>query len=384
MPRSTRCSTTSARWAITRPREHSAARRSTRTPAVASSCARPTRSTSWPRSSSRREGRLRRHRRLRWLVLTHLRGGVQEHAAQHHGRAPRHRLSARAGVCLTAARRADQMGQGPGDLDQQCPDQFLRTAKALVSTAAEAVGYSSQESCADLAIEWAWRRIVTPRAVAAERIGRASSPPPVLRRPQHSQQGPVRRQPDLEGLAVHRCLPGRPGAGTHHEHGRHVIFYPDEAGRDPEPIAPDHHVDQPAALRPSRCRRHDVAQHLLRCNDYANCDAVTLDTSYTHTPFTAKVENMMRSIASKIASRTAIPNNSPEVGSSIRRPSPSTRCSRSAPRSRFGTGRQPHQPVSRRDSRRLRVCLSRSEPSAGNGRTGQGLQSPASAARPRE
>ena len=53
---------------------------------------------------------------------------------------------------------------------------------------------------------------------------------------------------------------------------------------------------------------------MLKCNDYTNCDVVTLNTGYTHTPFTAKVEAMMRSIADKIASRTAIPNNSTEVG----------------------------------------------------------------------
>ena len=41
---------------------------------------------------------------------------------------------------------------------------------------------------------------------------------------------------------------------------------------------------------------------------------MTLNTSYTHTPFTARVETMMRSIADKIATRTAIPNNSAAVG----------------------------------------------------------------------
>ena len=47
---------------------------------------------------------------------------------------------------------------------------------------------------------------------------------------------------------------------------------------------------------------------------YSSCDVVTLNTAYTHTPFTAKVETLMRSIADKIATRTAIPNNSAEVG----------------------------------------------------------------------
>ncbi len=53
---------------------------------------------------------------------------------------------------------------------------------------------------------------------------------------------------------------------------------------------------------------------MLRCNDYVNCDVVTLNPAYTHTPFTARVETMMRSIADKIATRAAIPNNSAEVG----------------------------------------------------------------------
>ena len=57
-----------------------------------------------------------------------------------------------------------------------------------------------------------------------------------------------------------------------------------------------------------------MTQHLLRCNDYSNCNVVTLNTAYTHTPFTAKVEGLMHSIADKIATRTAIPNNSAEVG----------------------------------------------------------------------
>ncbi|MCK7497219.1 MAG: conjugal transfer protein TraH [Comamonadaceae bacterium] len=73
-----------------------------------------------------RQGRLRRHRRLRRLVLPHLGRRVQEHAAQHHRRAAGHRLPAGAGVGLAAAGRADQVGEGAGDLDQQRPHQLLR------------------------------------------------------------------------------------------------------------------------------------------------------------------------------------------------------------------------------------------------------------------
>jgi conjugative transfer pilus assembly protein TraH len=91
-----------------------------------------------------------------------------------------------------------------------------------------------------------------------------------------------------------------------------IIYYPEESARDPEPIAPDAHLDQPVAVRPGAAPAR-MSSSMLKCNDYTNCDVVTLNT-YTHTPFTAKVEAMMRSIAEKIATRTAIPNNSTEVG----------------------------------------------------------------------
>ena len=91
-------------------------------------------------------------------------------------------------------------------------------------------------------------------------------------------------------------------------------YYPEEAARDPEPIAATLTSISQLLYGQSAGAGVNVTQHLLKCNDYVNCDAVTLNTTYTHTPFTAKVETLMRSIAEKIATRTAIPNNSAEVG----------------------------------------------------------------------
>ena len=77
------------------------------------------------------------------------------------------------------------------------------TAKALVSTAAEAVGYDSQEACAELAIEMgmesdsdaAMRRCATDRpSILAS--ARSSADPNI------AAQGALRRQPDLEGAAA--------------------------------------------------------------------------------------------------------------------------------------------------------------------------------------
>ena len=93
-----------------------------------------------------------------------------------------------------------------------------------------------------------------------------------------------------------------------------IIYYPEESARDPEPIAPTLTSISQLLYGQSAATGTDVIQHMLKCNDSTNCDVVTLNTGYTHTPFTAKVEVLMRSIADKIATRTAIPNNSSEVG----------------------------------------------------------------------
>lgn len=189
------------------------------------------------------------------------------------------------------------------------------TAKALVSTAAEAVGYSSQESCTDLAIEMG---LETDRDAARRRCG--SDRPSILASARASGDPNIRNKAPFVGNLTWKALqytgsylddPERElimsMVGT-------IIFYPDEAGRDPEPIAPTITSISQLLYGQAAASGTDVVQHMLKCNDYTNCDSVTLNTNYTHTPFTAKVENMMRSIASKIASRTAIPNNSAEVG----------------------------------------------------------------------
>ncbi len=189
------------------------------------------------------------------------------------------------------------------------------TAKALVSTAAEAVGYSSQESCADLAIEMG---LETDRDAARRRCG--SDRPSILASARASGDPNIRNKAPFVGNLTWKALQY---TGSYLDDQERelimsmvgtIIFYPDEAGRDPEPIAPTITSISQLLYGQAAASGTDVVQHMLKCNDYTNCDSVTLNTNYTHTPFTAKVENMMRSIASKIASRTAIPNNSAEVG----------------------------------------------------------------------
>lgn len=189
------------------------------------------------------------------------------------------------------------------------------TAKAIVSTAADAVGYSSQETCADLAIDMG---LETDRDAARRRCStdRAS----VLASARSSGDAKVRNKAPFVGNLTWKALQYTGTALDDQERELimsmvgTVIFYPEEANRDPEPVAPTITSISQLLYGQSAGAGTDVVQHLLRCNDYTNCDAVSLNTAYTHTPFTARVETMMRSIADKIATRTAIPNNSPEVG----------------------------------------------------------------------
>ncbi len=189
------------------------------------------------------------------------------------------------------------------------------TAKAIVSTAAEASGYSSQEACADLAIDMG---LESDRDSARRRC--ASDRSNVLASARSSSDANIRNKAPFVGNLTWKALqytgiylddPERElimsMVGT-------VIFYPESANRDPEPIAPTLTSISQLLYGQATGTGTDVVQHLLRCNDFVQCDAVTLNTAYNHTPFTARVETLMRSIADKISTRTPIPNNSAEVG----------------------------------------------------------------------
>ena len=189
------------------------------------------------------------------------------------------------------------------------------TAKAIVSTGAEALGYGSQEACADLAVEMGLEadRDAARRRCASDRGG-------ILASARTSADVNLRNKAPFVGNLTWRALQR---TGVYLDDAERelimslvgtVIFYAEEAGRDPEPIAPTITSISHLLYGQAAGAGSNVRQHLLQCNDYANCDVVTLNTAYNHVPFTARVETMMRSIADKIATRSPIPNNSPEVG----------------------------------------------------------------------
>lgn len=189
------------------------------------------------------------------------------------------------------------------------------TAKAIVSTAAESVGYSSQETCADLAVDLGME---SDRDAARRRC--ASDRPSILASARSSGDANIRNKAPFVGNLTWKALQK---TGTYLDDNERelimsivgtVIYYPDESGRDPETIAPTLTSISQLLYGQAAGSGSDVVQHMLSCNNYSDCDVVTVNTGYNHTPFTAKVETLMRSISDKIANRTPIPNNSAEVG----------------------------------------------------------------------
>ena len=189
------------------------------------------------------------------------------------------------------------------------------TAKAIVSTAAESLGYSSQETCADLAIEMGME---SDRDAARRRC--SSDRPSILASARSSGDANVRNKAPFVGNLTWKALQR---TGSYLDDAERelimsmvgtVIYYPEEDARDPEPVAPTLTSISQLLYGQAAGSGTNVVQHMLSCNNYSDCDVVSLNTTYSHTPFTAKVETLMRSIAEKIATRTAIPNNSAEVG----------------------------------------------------------------------
>jgi conjugative transfer pilus assembly protein TraH len=143
------------------------------------------------------------------------------------------------------------------------------TAKAIVSTAAEAAGYSSQEACADLAIETG---LESDRDAARRRC--ATDRTSILATARSSGDANVRNKAPFVGNLTWKALQ-RTGAylddaerelimsivGT-------VIFHAEEAARDPEPIAPTITSISQLLYGQAAGAGTDVTQHLLRCNDY--------------------------------------------------------------------------------------------------------------------
>lgn len=189
------------------------------------------------------------------------------------------------------------------------------TAKGLVSTAAEAAGYDSQEACAKLAVQLG----LESDADAARRRCQTDRPS-VLASARTSADADIKAQAPLVGNMVWQALKS---VNTLDDKGRElimsvvgtVIYYPEETKQAPQPIQPTiTNVTNLLYGQGAAAANGSIYVQVLQCNNYVDCDQVSVNNNYTHVPFTQYVEALMRSISDKIEARTPIPNNSPEVG----------------------------------------------------------------------
>lgn len=187
------------------------------------------------------------------------------------------------------------------------------TAKSLVSSAMEATGVSGDRLCEDLAVS-----LGLESDYAAAKTRCHSGKPSVLAAARGSSDPQVRNKAPFVGNLTWKALKL---AGTNLSDQERelimslvgtVIFYED--GRDPDIYAPTITSINRLLYGSAEAPGGKVMQEILRCDNLMECGAVTIQNNYVHTPFTAKVEVLMRSIADKILTRTPIPNNSPEIG----------------------------------------------------------------------
>jgi len=190
-------------------------------------------------------------------------------------------------------------------------------AKALVSSAAEAVGFDAQEACAKLAVQMG----LEPDYSAA-RVRCASDRPAVLNSARTSTNPDDRELAPFVGNLTWESLKK---VDTLDDAARELvmsligtyIYYAEPSsgpGRPPQYVAPTVTTVSHLLYGQNPAAGGNINIQLLKCNNYSTCDEVTAPTTYVHEPFTVKVENLMRSISDAIRTRTALPNDSQEVG----------------------------------------------------------------------
>ncbi|MRV70585.1 conjugal transfer protein TraH [Duganella sp. FT92W] len=185
-------------------------------------------------------------------------------------------------------------------------------ATTLVRNAAEATNFSTNKACQDIAVTLG---IASDYADAEGRC--KTDKRSILDTAKTSSDAGVRTKVPFVGNLTWQALKMTGSRLDDQEREMimsmigTVIFY---ETRDPNPIAPTLTSISHLLYGQSDAGSGAVHLQMLKCNNYVTCDAVTVNESYKHIPFTERVARMMRSISEKILTRTPIPNNSAEVG----------------------------------------------------------------------
>lgn len=186
-------------------------------------------------------------------------------------------------------------------------------AVGLVKSAAEQVGFDTDEACAKV---YTW---VRGGDQAQAKLECQKQRTPILNEARTSGNPQVRELVPVTGNIVWKALRT---LGNLDDGEREFIMsvtgtviYPreDEIGSGVQ------YAPQITSVRQLLYGEDDagdgrVRLTLLRCNNYSECDNPYMDDTYVHTGFLKRTVDMMRSISEKIRNREAIPNESEELG----------------------------------------------------------------------
>lgn len=188
------------------------------------------------------------------------------------------------------------------------------TATAMVSSAAEAMGYDSQRGCAKLAMTMGLESDID---AAMRRCATDSSS--ILANARSSSDPNVRELAPFVGNLTWKALKT---VDTLDDPSRELvmsiigtfIFYPEADNKQSQYVGPSITTVAHLLYGQSEAPSGNINVQLLKCNNYTECDEVSRIDTYVHEPLTKKVEDMLRTISDHIKTRTAIPNNTNAVG----------------------------------------------------------------------
>ena len=188
------------------------------------------------------------------------------------------------------------------------------TATALVSSAAEAIGYDSQRGCQKVAMSMG---LASDIDEATRQCATNSSS--ILASARASSDPDIKKLPPFVGNFTWQALKA---IDTLDDQGRELvmsvvgalIFPPETANRDVDYVGPSITTVAQLLSGQNDAGGGNVNVQLLSCNNYTDCDVVTRSNGYVHQSLTKKVEDLMRTISDNIRTRTPIANNSNAVG----------------------------------------------------------------------
>ncbi len=186
-------------------------------------------------------------------------------------------------------------------------------AIGLVRSAAEKVGFDTDEACAKV------YTAVHGGDQAQAKLECQRNRTPILNTARTSSDPEIRKLANVTGNIVWKALQSM----THLDDRERemimsitgTIVYP----RENESSTGIQYPAQVTSVRQLLYGEGDagdgrVRMSLLRCNNYSECDSPFIDDNYIHTGFLARTVENMRAISDRIRAREALPNDSNLVG----------------------------------------------------------------------